>query len=138
MTTLPAISPVADATLALLQAIPDLGVYDTEKPSDPPLDPDKRVHPYAVFFPGGGHAFGDRLNQDTATNMSWTCRILIVGGDKTRALWALDKIRAALTNARPTADGRLKEVLDDVIFHTETTVVPSRTSGLIIYRLHIF
>lgn len=135
--TLPAIAPVADATLALLKAIPNLNVFDTEKPSTPPLDPDGRVHPYAVFFPGGGHAFGDRLNQDTATDMSWTCRILIVGGDKTRALWALDKIRAKLTGARPTADARLKEVLDDVIFRTETNVVPSRTSGLIIYRLHV-
>lgn len=137
MTTLPAVTPVADATLALLQAIPNLNVFDTEKPSDPPLDPDGRVHPYAVFFPGGGHAFGDRLNQDTPTDMSWTCRILIVGGDKTRALWALDKIRGALTGKRPTSDARLKEALDDVIFRTETNVVPSRTSGLIIYRLHV-
>jgi len=137
VTTLPAITPVADATLALLQAIPNLNVFDTELPSDPPKDEDGRVHPYAVFFPGGGHAFGDRLNKDTATDLEWTCRILIVGGDKTRALWALDRIRAALTSARPTGGARLKEALDDVIFRTETNVVPSRTSGLIIYRLHI-
>jgi hypothetical protein len=137
VTTLPAITPVADATLTLLKAIPDLNVFDTELPKNPPLDPDKRVHPYAVFFPGGGHAFGDRLNKDAPTNTSWTCRILIVGGDKTRALWALDAIRAALTGARPTGGARLKETLDDVIFRTETNVVPSRTSGLIIYRLHV-
>lgn len=137
MTPLPAISPVADATLTLLKAIPDLGVYDTEKPTDPPLDPDKRVHPYAVFFPGGGHAFGDRLNKDLPTDLSWTCRILIVGGDKTRALWALDKIRAALTGKRPTGGARLKEALDDVVFRTETNVTPTRTSGLLIYSLHV-
>lgn len=136
MTPLPTVSPVADATLALLQSIDHLNVFDTELPADPPLDDDGRVHPYAVFFPGGGHAFGDRLN-DITTDVTWTCRILIVGGDKTRALWALDKIRAALTGKRPTGGARLKETLDDVTFRTETNVVPSRTSGLIIYRLHI-
>lgn len=136
MTALPTVSPVADATLALLQAIPHLNVYDTELPADPPLDDDGRVHPYAVFFPGGGHAFGDRLN-DAPTDVAWDFRVLFVGGDKTRALWALDKIRAALTGKRPTGGARLKEVLDDVTIRTETNVVPSRTSGAILYRLHI-
>lgn len=137
MTTLPAVTPVADAVLALLQGIEHLNVFETELPKDPPLDPDKRVHPYAVFFPGGGRAFGDRLNKGTPTDVVWSCRILIVGGDKTRALWALDQIRPVLTGARPTGDGRLQEGLDEVIFRTETNVVPSRTSGLILYRLHI-
>ena len=136
MTTLPAVRPVADAVLTLLQGIANLNVYSTELPSDPPLDPDDRVHPYAVFFPGGGHGFGDRLN-DVPTDVSWTCRVLFVGGDETRALWALDKIRAALTGARPTGGARLKEVLDDVTIRTETDVIPSRTSGAILYRLHI-
>lgn len=136
MTALPAVTPVADATYALLQAISDLNVFDTELPSNPPKDDDGRVHPYAVYFPGGGRAFGDRLN-NVPTDVAWTCRILIVGGDKTRALWALDKIRAALTGKRPTGGARLTEALDDVTFRTETNVVPSRTSGLIIYRLHI-
>lgn len=137
MTTLPEIRPVAAAVYALLEAIPHLNVYDTELPTNPPLDPDKRVHPYAVFFPGGGHAFGDRLN-DIPTDVAWTCRILIVGGDKDRALDALDWIRAALTGARPTEGARLKEALDEVIFRTETNVVPSRTSGLMQYSLHIY
>jgi hypothetical protein len=136
VTTLPAVTPVADAVLTLLQAIPGLNVFDTELPANPPLDPDKRVHPYAVFFPSGGNAFGDRLN-DIPTDVKWTCRILFVGGDKTRALWALDHIRAALTGKRPTGGARLKEVLDDVTIRTETNVVPSRTSGAILYRLHI-
>lgn len=137
MTALPAITPVADATYALLQAIPDLNVFETELPSDPPKDSDGRVHPYAVFYPGGGNAFGDRLNADAPTDVSWTFRVLFVGGDKTRALWALDRIRAALTGKRPTGGARLKEVLDDVTIRTETNVVPSRTSGAILYRLHI-
>lgn len=137
MTTLPAVTPVAAAVLALLEGIEHLNVYDGELPADPPLDPDGRAHPYAVFYGGGGHAFGDRLNQDTATDMQWSCRILFVGGDAQRARWALDRIRAALTGARPTGGARLKEVLDDVTIRTETNVVPSRTSGAILYRLHI-
>lgn len=136
MTTLPVITPVADAVLTLLRAIPLLNVFETELPKDPPLDSDGRAHPYAVFFPGGGKAFGDRLN-DIPTDLSWTCRILLVGGDKTRALWALDHVRPVLTGVRPTGGARLKEALDEVTFRTETNVVPSRTSGLIIYRLHI-
>jgi hypothetical protein len=137
VTVLPAVTPVANAVLALLEAIDDLNVYDGELITNPPLDPDGRVHPYAVFFGGGGNAFGDRLNKDTATDMSWTCRVLFVGGDMTRAIWALDRIRAALTGKRPTGGARLKEVLDDVTIRTETNVVPSRTSGAILYRLHI-
>lgn len=137
MTSLPAVAPVADAVYTLLKAIPHLNMYDTELPSDPPKDPDGRVHPYAVFYPGGGNAFGDRLNADAPTDLSWTCRILFVGGDKDRALDALDWIRAALTGKRPTGGARLKEVLDDVTIRTETNVVPSRTSGAILYRLHI-
>jgi hypothetical protein len=137
LTELPAVSPVASAVLLLLQGIEHLNVYDGELPGDPPKDDDGRVHPYAVFFGGGGRAFGDRLNKGTPTDVTWTCRILIVGGDSERARWAADKIREALTGKRPTGDGRLKEALDDVIFRTETNVVPSRTSGLIIYRLHI-
>lgn len=136
MTALPAVAPVAVATLALLQAIPNLNVFVAELPSNPPLDPDKRVHPYAVFFPGGGKAFGDRLN-DAPTDLRWDFRVLFVGGDTDRALWALDKIRAALTGKRPTGGARLKEVLDEVNTRVETDVVPSRTSGAILYRLHI-
>jgi hypothetical protein len=137
VTTLPEVRPIADAVLLLLQAVPHLNVFDSELPADPPLDPDGRVHPYAVLFPGGGHAFGDRINQDQPTDMSWTCRILFVGGDRTRALWALDKIRAALTGKRPTSDARLKEVLDTVETRVELNITPPRTSGAILYRLHV-
>ena len=137
MSTLPAVSPVAVATYGLLQAIQHLNTFDTELPTDPPLDDDGRVHPYAVFFPGGGNAFGDRLNKGAPTDLKWDFRVLFVGGDMTRALWALDKIRAQLTGARPTGGAQLKEVLDDVTIRTETNVVPSRTSGAILYRLHL-
>ncbi|HEY3559660.1 MAG TPA: hypothetical protein VGL05_19460 [Kribbella sp.] len=137
MTALPAIRPVADTVLSMLRAIPNLNVFDGELPNDPPLDGDGRAHPYCVFFGGGGRAFGDRLNKSTPTDVVWTCRILIVGGDATRARWTLDEIRKALTGKRPTDDGHLIEALDDVIFRTETNVVPSRTSGLIMYRLHL-
>lgn len=136
MSPLPTITPVAAATYALLDAVPGLNLFDTELPKNPPLDPDGRVHPYAVFFPGGGHGFGDRLN-DVPTELTWDFRVLFVGGDTTRALWALDKIRGALTGKRPTGGARLKEVLDEVNIRTETDVVPSRTSGAILYRLHI-
>jgi hypothetical protein len=136
VTPLPTITPVAAATLALLRAVPNLNVFEAELPGNPPLDPDGRVHPYAVFFPGGGRAFGDRLN-DIPTDLRWDFRVLFVGGDGDRALWALDKIRAALTGKRPTGGARLKELLDEVNIRVETDVVPSRTSGAILYRLHI-
>lgn len=138
MTILPAVTPYSDATFALLEGIEHLNVYTSEVlPKDPPLDPDGHVHPYAVYFPGGGNAMSDRLN-DVPTDLDWTCRILMVGGDMTRALWVLDRVRANLTGARPVEGGaRLKETKREVIFRAETNVTPSRTSGLIIYRLHI-
>lgn len=120
----------------LLNAIPSLGVYET-KVEDPPKDDDGRVHPYCVYYPGRGKAFGDRLNQDTPTVATWTARILFVGGDPTRAMWAVGKIRTQLTGRLLSNGSRLKETLDDITTHTETNVVPSRTSGLIQYRLHI-
>jgi hypothetical protein len=137
VTTLPDVRPIADAVLALLKAVPSLNVFDAELPADPPLDPDGRVHPYVVLFPGGGHAFGTRINKDLPTDMSWGCRVLFVGGDRTRALWALDKIRAALTGKRPTGGARLKEVLDQVETRVELNITPPRTSGAILYRLHV-
>lgn len=137
MTTLPTVAPYSTATYELLQSIEHLNVFDTEVPKDPPLDPDGRVHPYAVYFPGGGTAFGDRLN-DIPTDVDWSCRILIVAGDMTRAVAALDRIRAKLTGARPIPGGaRLKEAKQDVTFRTVTNVTPSRTTGLIQYRLHL-
>lgn len=138
MTTLPAVTPVSGAVFELLDSIPHLNVYSAEVvPKDPPLDDDGSVHPYAVYFPGGGSAFSDRLN-DIPTDLDWSCRILMVGGDVTRALWVLDRVRAKLTGARPIEGGaRLKETKREVIFRTDSNVTPSRTSGLIIYRLHI-
>lgn len=130
-------SPIDDEVQGLLQAIEHLNTYRTELPAEPPLDDDGRVHPYCVFYPGRGMAFGDRLNQDTPTVTSWTCRILFVGGDDQRAQWALARIRAALTGRRLSNGSRLKEVLDEVTTRTETNVTPSRTSGAILYRLHI-
>jgi hypothetical protein len=136
VTPLPLVRTVGDATLALLQAITGLNVFDSELPADPPKDPDGRVHPYAVFFAGGGRGFGDRLN-DVPTDVKWSCRILCVGGDRKRAQWAVDQVRAKLTGARPTGGSRLKELLDEIDLRPELDVIPPRTSGAILYRLHV-
>jgi hypothetical protein len=130
-------SPIDAEVHGLLQAIEHLNTFIDDLPGDPPLDDDGRVHPYCVFYPGRGKAFGDRLNQDTPTVATWTCRILFVGGDNKRAQWALARIRAALTGRLLSNGSRLKEVLDEVTTRTETNVNPSRTSGAILYRLHL-
>jgi len=41
------------------------------------------------------------------------------------------------TGKRPTGHRHLHAVLADVTIRIENNVVPSRASGLIIYRLHI-
>lgn len=130
-------SPIDAEVFGLLQAIEHLNAYIDDLPTDPPLDDDGRVHPYCVFYPGRGKAFGDRLNQDTPTVATWRGRILFVGGDNRRAQWALAKIRTALTGRRMSNGSRLKEVLDEVTTRTETNVNPSRTSGAILYSLHL-
>lgn len=92
------------AILARLQAIPNLRTYDGEVPDSPPVDPDGRVHPYAVLYPTAGMRRDSALNtrQD---HLDWGFQVTVAGGDAQRATWAVDAVLASLLDHRPAVAG---------------------------------
>ncbi len=98
--------PHCDALLALLRLIPNVGVYDGEVPATPPLDQDKRVKGYAVFYSGSGIPRVPALN-GRSVDLGWQFTVVAVGGDQQRCLWVRDRIVAALVDVTPTVEGRV-------------------------------
>lgn len=98
--------PVAfrEPVLALLDAIANLTTYDGEVPATPPLDPDGRVHPYAVLYSGPGSNVRNTLDA-TSTLKPWGFQVTCVGGDPQRTLWAVAAVTGALVDARLTVAG---------------------------------
>lgn len=96
---------VHDQVWPLLEAVVGINAYDGEVPKTPPLDDDGRVHAYAVLYTFGGRPTG--LTLDAAETSLFTgFQVTCVGGDPTRALWCLDKVRNALVGAEVTVDER--------------------------------
>lgn len=98
--------PHYDAVLALLNAIPDMAGYDAEVHPTPPLDPDGRVHPYWVFYSGGGMPVSSSLC-GTSNDLVWPFTVVVVGGDQGRVLWGRDRVVAALVDVEPAVVGRV-------------------------------
>lgn len=93
------------AVWTLLSAVTEVNAFDGEVPATPPLDTDGRVHAYAVLYMFGGRPTAltlDAVESSLFTGFQVTC----VGGDPTRALWCLDKVRTALVGAEITIDQR--------------------------------
>lgn len=86
---------VHDAVWTLLDAVTNINAYDGEVPSTPPADPDGRVHAYAVLYASAGDLFSTTLAGTQGTLLA-SGYINCVGGDPTRALWCVDKVRTAL------------------------------------------
>lgn len=75
--------------------IAGVNTYDGEVPKTPPLDPDGRVHAYAVLYMGPG-AWRSTTLGDKARQLAGTGQVTCVGGDPQRALWCVGRIRAGL------------------------------------------
>lgn len=93
-----------DAVWAKLDAITDINAYDGEVPKTPPLDPDQRVHAYAVLYISLGNVFATALS-GTQGALLGAGQVSCVGGDPTRALWCVGKVRAGLATT-VTLDGK--------------------------------
>lgn len=110
MTTLPASAyDVHEQVWALLDAITGVNTYDGEVPKNPPLDPDGRVHAYAVLFMSPGRPTAlmlDGTQDSLATSFQVTC----VGGSTARALWCVDQVRAQLVGAFIELDGHQHQI----------------------------
>jgi hypothetical protein len=123
----PDVRSLSDIVWALLDGIAGVNAFDGEV-TDPPLDTDGRVHAYAVYYPDPAHARSNRAG-GTPNTLDWGCQVTCVGGDRTRALWCVDKVRAALTGRRVTIDGRrgvLAEVGNPGPIRRDTDVSPVR------------
>lgn len=131
-------SDLADDVWALIDAVANVNTYRGEildadgQPVDPPLDPDKRSHPYAVVYFGAGQHTRGRLG-GTASRLPWTFQVSCVGGDDNRALWAADQVRAALTNTH-VGGALLVETTDSGPMQRNDNVQPSRTVVHLMYR----
>lgn len=126
----------ADTILALLNAVEHLNVYDNDVADTPPADPDGKTHPYAVLWSGPGTAQSTRLCGDP-NQLAWGFQVTCAGGDRTRCLWAVDKVRAALTGVRvPDGRGwRLTEVVDEARVLPDRDVTPPRFYVPLVYAL---
>lgn len=104
---------LADAVWQAIQTVPAVNHYDGEVPGTPPTDPDGRVHAYAVFYPAPGNPRARRMDRIPDT-LDWTFQVTCVGGDRTRAMWCVDRIRGRLTGARVTIPAGPTVILDEV------------------------
>lgn len=95
---------VHDAIWVKLDAVTNINAYDGEVPSTPPLDADARVHAYAVLYAAPGNLHASALNGAQGALLG-SGQITCVGGDPTRALWCVDKVRTGLATT-VTLDGR--------------------------------
>lgn len=100
---------VHDQVWALLEAVTGVNTYDGEVPASPPKDPDGRVHAYAVLYTFGGRP-ADLMLSATQDSLFSGFQVTCAGGDPTRALWCLDKVRNALVGAFITVDGRQHQI----------------------------
>ena len=130
--------PLHAAVFALLDGIANLNAFDGEVPTTPPLDPDGRVHPYAVLYAGPGRASSQTVCA-TPRDMDVSFQVTAVGGDTSRCLWAVDRIRGTLTGMRLTVDGlevgQIVETTDPGPARRDDDVQPSRMFVPILYSL---
>lgn len=112
------VSLLADPVWALLDSLSNVNTFDGEVVS-PPLDADGRVHAYAVYYPGPGrdHAL---LNDAAGDSLDWGFQVTCVGGDRTRALWCVERVRSVLTGARLSVAGQ------QLVIHEESSTAPLR------------
>lgn len=93
-----------NAILTVLQGIEHLTVFDGIVATQPTLDPDGKVHPYAVLWAAA--AFEERTSLAvTGTLLDLSFQVTCAGGDVNRCLWAVDQVRAALVGVRLTVTG---------------------------------
>lgn len=122
------VEQLADPVWDLIDAIPAVNTYDAEVPGAPPTDEDGRVHAYAVYYPGPGVLRALDMGA-TPTDLEWTFQVNCVGGDRTRALWCVGRVRAALTGTWLTVNGQevqLHETTDPGPVHRDDKVTPPR------------
>ena len=117
MTAVP-VDQVADPVWTLIDAIAAVNTYDGEfvdadgAPVEPPADDDGRVHAYAVYYPSPGFAHA-LLACGGTDSLDFTFQVTCAGADRTRTLWCVQQVRAALTGATVTVNGQALQIRED-------------------------
>lgn len=139
-TLIPQVRPISDQVWDQLQTLTAVNLFDGEVPGSPPLDPDGRVHAYAVFYPGIGRGYSNR-GGGTAHSLNWGCQVTCVGGDRTRALWCVDQVRGVLDGLRVTVAGRNALLVDvtpeETPLRRDPDISPPRFYLPLLYRTSI-
>ena len=71
----------------------------------PTVDPDGRMHPYAVMYSEVGRSLPVAL-EGISTALRWGFTVICVGGDENRCLWAVDTVVRVLVDAEVSVAGR--------------------------------
>lgn len=138
------VSDLADPVWTLIDAVANVNTYDGDfvdadgKPVSPPLDDDKRVHAYAVYYPSPGWAHA-LLACGGTDSLDWSFQVTCAGGDRTRALWCIEQIRNALTGHTVTIDGQklqIREVGNSGSIRRDDGVSPSRCYAPLIFAIN--
>ena len=99
-----------DDILALLEAVPNLNVYDGYVDADESAKVISVPMPYVVFYSSPGYDNDVRQSGQVAGRVLGF-QITAVGVDRRQAKWALDKARTALSRKR--LNGNLIKRADD-------------------------
>lgn len=131
---------IHDQVWQLLDAAAGINAYDGEVPKTPPLDEDGRVHAYAVLYVGAGRPTAlmlDAVQDSLLGGFQVTC----AGGDPTRALWCVDRVRTLLVGAEITVDGHTHQVtasdIDPGQVRRDDDVTPPRHYVPVLFDLFI-
>ena len=95
---------LAEAVWAILDAAPNLDVYDGEVTPRPSEDTAGVVKGYAVFYPSPGNDQPASL-AGTAGPVLWGFQVTCVGGDRNYLLRTVDVVRGLLTGRTLTVSG---------------------------------
>lgn len=106
---------VVDPVWALLHGLAGMQTFDGEfvddngHPIEPNADKDGRVLGYAVYYPSPGLVRSLTLDQ-IPDLIDLPFQVTCAGGDRRRAIWAVDKVRGRLSGAWLTIGGQQVQI----------------------------
>lgn len=126
------------AALALLRAVPTIGVYDGKVPDSPPADASGRTYPYVVVWPSAGHypkAEAGALCATPGDELTWPGQFTVAAGESLWVLQAAALVRKALAGKYLTPlSGPLVEDEVSVPVQVDPVVKPARFFVPMIFR----
>lgn len=95
------------AVVDLIDAVPNVTVYDAVVPNMPTL-------PYAVVYGDSGSATQSNFRGQSGWRQ-WAMRVTSVGSTPEQARWCAERVETALLDIRPTVTGRKCSTVDKTL-----------------------